>query len=120
MQIAAMALFWFCKSDSAWSTATKSSHSRRLFWYGGGRSLQPCSSGMVRGANAQPGKTKPGDRPTIKLGANTSFALLKQIDTGEDRAANRGCVDHPATLSFPASVENSASSLTRPGSIVLE
>ena len=56
--------------------------------------------GMIWGANAQPSETKPENRPTIKPGANRSFASLKQIDTGvlNTGYAEAGPADGPAVI----------------------
>ncbi len=76
------------------------SHPRRRFLSTAGVALAAAQIGMIGGANAQPSKTKPKDRPTIKPGANTSFASLKQIDTGvlNTGYAEAGPADGPTVI----------------------
>ena len=76
------------------------SHPRRRFLSTAAVALAAAQIGMIRAANAQPGKTIPEDRPTIKPGANTSFASLKQIDTGvlSTGYAEAGPADGPAVI----------------------
>ena len=56
--------------------------------------------GMIGSADAQSGKTKPADLPTIKPGTNTSFGALKQIDAGVLNVgyAEAGPADGPAVI----------------------
>jgi pimeloyl-ACP methyl ester carboxylesterase len=76
------------------------SHPRRRFFGTAAVALVAAQIGMIWGANAQPDKTKPEDRPTIKPGSNTSFASLKQIDTGvlNTGYAEAGPADGPAVI----------------------
>jgi pimeloyl-ACP methyl ester carboxylesterase len=73
---------------------------RRRFFGTAAVAFAAAQIGMIRGSNAQPSETKPGDRPTIKPGANRSFASLKQIDTGvlNTGYAEAGPADGPAVI----------------------
>ncbi len=55
---------------------------------------------MIRFADAQPAKSQPANLPGIKPGTNTSFASLKQIDTGllSVGYAEAGPADGPAVV----------------------
>jgi pimeloyl-ACP methyl ester carboxylesterase len=74
------------------------SYPRRRFFGTAAVALAVAQIGMIRGANAQPGKTIPEDRP--EAGANTSFASLKQIDTGvlSTGYAEAGPADGPPVI----------------------
>jgi pimeloyl-ACP methyl ester carboxylesterase len=55
---------------------------RRRFFGTAAMTIAAAGVGLTGSANAQPGKTKPAELPTIKPGTNTSFGSLKQIDAG--------------------------------------
>jgi pimeloyl-ACP methyl ester carboxylesterase len=73
-------------------------HPRRRFFGTAAVALAAAQISMIGGAHAQPGKTE--DRLTIKPGANTSFASLKQIDTGvlNTGYAEAGPADGPVVI----------------------
>jgi pimeloyl-ACP methyl ester carboxylesterase len=55
---------------------------RRRFFGTAAMTVAAAQLGMIGAADAQAGKTKPTQLPTIKPGTNTTFAALKQIDAG--------------------------------------
>ena len=55
---------------------------RRRFFGTAAVTMAAAQFGMIGSANAQAGKTKPTQLPTIKRGTNTSFGPLKQIEAG--------------------------------------
>ncbi len=75
-------------------------HDRRRFLATTAMTIATAQLGMTGLAEAQPGKTKPADLPTIKPGTNTSFASLKQIDAGVLNVgyAEAGPADGPAVV----------------------
>ena len=75
-------------------------HDRRRFFGTAAMTLAAAGFGMIGSANAQSGKAKPADVPTIKPGTNTSFGSLKQIDAGLLNVgyAEAGPTDGPAVV----------------------
>ncbi|HEX7969521.1 MAG TPA: alpha/beta hydrolase [Stellaceae bacterium] len=75
-------------------------HHRRRFFGTAAMTIAAAQLGMTGFADAQPGKTKPADLPTITPGTNTSFASLKQIDGGVLNIgyAEAGPADGPAVI----------------------
>jgi pimeloyl-ACP methyl ester carboxylesterase len=57
-------------------------HLRRRFVGAAALTIAAVQLGMTGAANAQAAAPKPAQLPTIRLGTNTSFAPLKQIDAG--------------------------------------
>ena len=57
-------------------------HNRRHFLGAAAVSLASAQFGMIGSADAQSGKADPSSLRAVKLGTNTSFASLKQIDAG--------------------------------------
>ncbi|HEX7741593.1 MAG TPA: alpha/beta hydrolase, partial [Sphingobium sp.] len=75
-------------------------HHRRRFFGTAAMTIAAAQLGMTGFADAQPGKTKPADLPTITPATNTSFASLKQIDGGVLNIgyAEAGPADGPAVI----------------------
>ncbi len=73
-------------------------YNRRRFLRAAAMTIAAAELGMGGSANAQSGKTKSADTPTIKPGTNTSFGPLKQIDAGVLNVgyAEAGPADGPA------------------------
>jgi pimeloyl-ACP methyl ester carboxylesterase len=73
---------------------------RRRFFGAAAMTIAAAQFGMMATANAQAGKTKPADLPSIRPGTNTSFASLKQIDTGvlNTGYAEAGPADGPPVI----------------------
>ncbi len=57
-------------------------YNRRRFLRTAAMTIAAAQLGMIGSAKAQSSNTKTADLPTIKLGTNTSFGSLKQIDAG--------------------------------------
>jgi pimeloyl-ACP methyl ester carboxylesterase len=57
-------------------------HHRRRFLSTAAVTIAAAELGMIGSVDAQSGKAKPADLPTIKPGTNTSFGALKQVDAG--------------------------------------
>jgi pimeloyl-ACP methyl ester carboxylesterase len=79
-------------------------HHRRRFLGTAAIAIAAVELGLIASANAQAAKTEPKTRakrlPTIKPGANTSFASLKQVDAGVLNVgyAEAGPADGPAVV----------------------
>jgi pimeloyl-ACP methyl ester carboxylesterase len=75
-------------------------HHRRRFLSTAAVTIAAAELGMIGSVDAQSGKAKPADLPTIKPGTNTSFGALKQVDAGVLNVgyAEAGPADGPAVL----------------------
>jgi pimeloyl-ACP methyl ester carboxylesterase len=75
-------------------------HHRRRFLGIAAVTIAAAELGMIGSVDAQSGKAKPADLPTIKPGTNTSFGALKQVDAGVLNVgyAEAGPADGPAVL----------------------
>jgi pimeloyl-ACP methyl ester carboxylesterase len=75
-------------------------HRRRRFFSAAAMTVAAAQLGMSASANAQTSGTKSTQLPTIKPGANTAFAPLKQIDAGLLNVgyAEAGPADGPAVI----------------------
>jgi pimeloyl-ACP methyl ester carboxylesterase len=75
-------------------------HHRRRFLGIAAVTFAAAELGMIGSVDAQSGKAKPADLPTIKPGTNTSFGALKQVDAGVLNVgyAEAGPADGPAVI----------------------
>ena len=75
-------------------------HHRRRFLSTAAVTIAAAELGVIGSVDAQSGKAKPANLPTIKPGTNTSFGALKQVDAGVLNVgyAEAGPADGPAVI----------------------
>ena len=81
-------------------TSDKGNYNRRRFLGAAAMSVAAAEFGIFRPAHAQSSQANPADESSIKLGTHTSFASLKQIETGvlNTGYAEAGPADGPAVI----------------------
>jgi hypothetical protein len=63
--------------------STEIDRRRRRFFGAAAMTVAAAQLGVIGSADSQAGIAKPTQLPAIKLGTNTTFASMKQIDAGQ-------------------------------------